>query len=145
MSYGLVFAQFGLLAALLWQVYSGWATIVLGTAGAALFAVSFALGAWTLTVNRLGNFNIIPEPKDDGQLVTQGPYQWIRHPMYSSVLLFAAGCAVVINGWWAWYTWASLLLVLWFKSSVEEHFLVGRFPQYVAYRQRSKRFVPWIW
>lgn len=145
MSYGLVFAQFGLLAALLWQVVSAWPDVTLGSPGAALLAVSIALGVWTLTVNRLGNFNVTPEPKEDGHMVTQGPYQWIRHPMYTSVLLFAAGLAVAIDGWWAWYTWGALLVVLWFKSELEEHFLIKHYSQYVAYRQRSKRFVPWVW
>jgi len=145
MSFGLVFAQFGLLAALLWQVYHAWPNLTFGTAGAALFAISIALGIWTLTVNRPGNFNVIPEPKEDGTLVTQGPYQWIRHPMYTSLLLFAAGCAVVIDGWWAWYTWGALLVILWFKSEVEEHLLIKHFPHYAAYRQQSKRFVPWVW
>jgi protein-S-isoprenylcysteine O-methyltransferase Ste14 len=145
MSYGLVFAQFGLLAALLWQVYTAWPDLIFGTVGAGLFAVSIALGIWTLTLNRPGNFNVTPEPRDNAQLVTLGPYQWIRHPMYTSLLLFAAGCAVVIDGWWAWYTWGALLVVLWFKSEVEELFLTKQFPQYVVYRQRTKRFVPFVW
>jgi protein-S-isoprenylcysteine O-methyltransferase Ste14 len=145
MSYGLVFAQFGLLAALLWQVYKAWPDLTFGTLGAALFATSIALGIWTLTLNRPGNFNVTPEPRDNAQLVTLGPYHWIRHPMYTSLLLFAAGCAVVIDGWWAWYTWGALLVVLWFKSEVEELFLTKQFPEYVVYRQRSKRFVPFVW
>lgn len=145
MSYGLVFAQFGLLTALLWQVYKAWPDLMFGTAGAGLFAVSIALGIWTLTQNRPGNFNVTPEPRDNAHLVTLGPYQWIRHPMYTSLLLFAAGCAVVIDGWWAWYTWGALLVVLWFKSEVEELFLTKQFPQYVVYRQRTKRFVPFVW
>lgn len=145
MSYGLVFAQFGLLAALVWQVYRAWPDLIFGTLGAGLFAVSIALGIWTLTQNRPGNFNVTPEPRDNAQLVTLGPYQWIRHPMYTSLLLFAAGCAVVIDGWWAWYTWGALLVVLWFKSEVEELFLAKQFPQYVVYRQRTKRFVPFVW
>ncbi|WP_243478215.1 methyltransferase family protein [Orrella daihaiensis] len=145
MSYGLVFAQFGLLAALVWQAYQAWPNLTFGVTGSTLFAVSIALGIWTLTVNRPGNFNVIPEPREGGQLVTQGPYQWIRHPMYSSLMLFAAGCATVIDGWWAWYSCGALVLVLWFKSEVEEHLLIKQFRQYEAYRQRSKRFVPMLW
>lgn len=145
MSYGLVFAQFGLLAALLWQVYRAWPAVTFGVWGAALFSVSIALGIWALTANRLGNFSILPEPTDNTRLVTFGPYQWVRHPMYTSLLLFAAGCAVVIDGWWAWFTWGALLVVLCFKSAVEEHLLAQRFSDYVAYQQRSKRFVPWVW
>jgi protein-S-isoprenylcysteine O-methyltransferase Ste14 len=145
MSYGLVFAQFGLLLVLLWQVQQAWPAVTFGTIGAALLAASVALGLWALVTNRPGNFNVVPEPHENGQLVTFGPYRWVRHPMYTSLLMFAAACAVVIDGWWAWYTWAMLLVVLWFKSAYEEHLLMQRFAQYKAYQDQTKRFLPWLW
>lgn len=144
MSAGLVFAQFGLLAALAWQVYAKWPAIALGNMAAGLFAMSIALGLWTLTVNRPGNFNVIPEPKAGACLVTKGPCQWIRHPMYSSLLLLAAGLAWVINGWWAWYTWLMLAIVLWFKSVIEERFLRDHFSAYTDYQTSTKRFIPFM-
>lgn len=144
MSAGLVFAQFGLLASLAWQVYAKWPAIELGSVSAGLFALSIALGLWTLTANRPGNFNVVPEPKTGGRLITKGPYQWIRHPMYTSLLLLATGLAWVIHGWWAWYTWITLAIVLWFKSVIEEHLLRKHFGAYADYQRRSKRFVPWV-
>jgi protein-S-isoprenylcysteine O-methyltransferase Ste14 len=144
MSFGLVFAQFGLIAALVYQVYSAWPNVRLETPAAALLALSIAMALWTLTVNRPGNFNIIPEPKEQGQLVTDGPYQWIRHPMYTCVLLFCAACALMIDGWWAWYSWIVLFAVLWFKSVVEEHLLLQRYSEYAQYKSRTKRFVPFL-
>src|ERR1700674_1641909 len=82
----LVAAQFGLIAWLIWpftpQVWSPTAL--------ALLACSIALGVWTLAHNRLGNFNIRPEPKASGGLVTSGPYRFVRLPMYSALLFFAA-------------------------------------------------------
>ena len=52
-----------------------------------LAGVSVALAVVTLLYNQPGNFNIRPTPKTWGTLVTSGPYHWIRHPMYTSVLL----------------------------------------------------------
>lgn len=144
MSGGLVFAQFGLLAALMWQVYTNWQIIVLDNVAIGLFALSLALGLWTLTANRPGNFNVVPEPKAGARLVTRGPYHRVRHPMYTSLLLFAAGLAWLIDGWWAWYAWISLAIVLWFKSVIEEHLLRKHFGAYADYQKRSKRFVPWL-
>jgi protein-S-isoprenylcysteine O-methyltransferase Ste14 len=73
---------------------------------AILMAVSsVGLFLWTLFHNRLGNFNIRPTPKSFGVLVTTGPYQQIRHPMYTSVLLGAAALALMsepLIGWTAW-------------------------------------------
>lgn len=144
MSFGLVLAQFGLLAALVWQVYLRWPHLQMSEAAAASLALAVALGVWTLMVNRPGNFNVVPEPKEDGRLVTTGPYEWIRHPMYTSVLLFAAGCALLIHGWWAWFTWLCLLLVLSFKALVEERMLLKQFAGYASYMRQTKRFLPGI-
>jgi protein-S-isoprenylcysteine O-methyltransferase Ste14 len=58
---------------------------------ATLWLSSAVLGLWTLSANHPGNFNIRPEPKVLGHLVTTGPYRWVRHPMYGAVLLLATG------------------------------------------------------
>lgn len=143
----LVAAQFGLLAVL--------ATLALmpgrwPTAGAALLlAAGAALGAWALSANRPGNFNIRPQPRDGAQFVHRGPYRWIRHPMYSALLLAGLGAVHMAGGGdapWALpaagVTWTALLAVLWGKSAVEEHALLRVFPGYADYRRRSGRFVP---
>lgn len=144
MNESLVFAQFGLLATLAWQVFYRWNTLSWGSTVAILLALAITLAAWTLTVNRPGNFRIVPEPKDGGQLITSGPYEWIRHPMYTSLLLLAAAAALLIDGWWAWFNWLALLVVLIFKLAVEEHLLQQHYPAYKDYQTRSKRLIPWV-
>ena len=70
-----------------------------------LVAASVTLAAWTLIHNRPGNFNIRPAPKPQGVLVTSGPYRWIRHPMYTSVVLGAGALAWIsgtLVGYAAW-------------------------------------------
>ena len=83
----LVALQFGLLV-MLAALAAG--NVMLGDipAGALMMAgIAVALIAWALIHNRPGNFNIRPAPKFRGVMVTTGPYRWIRHPMYTSVLL----------------------------------------------------------
>jgi protein-S-isoprenylcysteine O-methyltransferase Ste14 len=108
-----------------------------------LAATAVALFLWILMHNRLGNFNIQPMPKAQGVLVTSGPYRWIRHPMYSAVLLGGAALApmadVAAIGWGIWFC---LALVLWAKSVFEEQWMQERHPGYRAYMQVSKRFIP---
>ena len=113
------------------------ATLLLGGA-------SLALMAWTLLHNRLGNFNIRPLPKSFGTLVTSGPYRWIRHPMYSAVLLGAAALAVMAEPTPGWAVWACLALVLFVKSTFEERWMREQHPAYSDYAAASKRFVPLI-
>jgi protein-S-isoprenylcysteine O-methyltransferase Ste14 len=107
--------------------------------------ISLALAAWTLGHNRLGNFNIRPTPKDQGHLVTSGPYHWIRHPMYTSVFAGAAALACLSEPLAAWLAWAALVMVLSLKASVEERWMLEQYPAYGHYKQTSKRFLPWVY
>lgn len=110
-----------------------------------LALASVALAAWTLVHNRPGNFNIRPAPKAHGRLVTTGPYRWVRHPMYTSVLLGAAALAWTSSLPAAgWASWSALAAVLLLKSTLEERWMREKHPDYAAYTQRSKRFLPWL-
>ncbi len=140
----LVLLQFGLLTALgvlalplVLQGQTGFASWV-------LLALSGLLGGWTLLHNRVGNFNIHPQPKAQGVLVTSGPYRLMRHPMYSTVLLAAAALASVPHHGLAWLLWLALLATLLAKAMLEEHWLLEHHPLYAGYCGRCKRFVPWV-
>jgi protein-S-isoprenylcysteine O-methyltransferase Ste14 len=114
-------------------------------AGAWLVAVAGALlGLWALSCNRPGNFNIRPTPREGGQLVQQGPYRWIRHPMYTAVIACGLACAWVGNSFWGWPGLAALVAVLATKARFEEHWMLAGHPGYAAYRTRTWRFLPWI-
>ena len=102
------------------------------------------LAIWTLRHNRLGNFNIRPVPREHGKLVCSGPYRWIRHPMYTSVLLGAAALALASHPLAGWLAWFALVATLWVKSTLEERWMQLKHPRYTAYMQTSKRFLPWL-
>jgi protein-S-isoprenylcysteine O-methyltransferase Ste14 len=113
---------------------------------ATLFLLSMAvvLGVWTLGFNRWGNFNIRPELRSGARLVTRGPYRWIRHPMYASVLLAAAAVVWADPRWWRILLFAALAAVLVLKAVREEEYLRAAFPEYAAYASRTWRLVPLI-
>ena len=140
----LVALQFALLAALCVPV----AGVLLAGGIAAVswswvpMMLGLALGVWALTCNRPGNFNIRPTPRLGGQLVQSGPYRWVRHPMYSAVLLVAVGCAWVSASPWAVLALALLAAVLTVKATLEERWMLAQHAGYAAYRLRSRRFIP---
>lgn len=137
LQFGLLILQAALAAPKVLQgIISVGALLVTGAA--------IALAAWTLMHNRLGNFNIRPTPRVSGVLVTSGPYRWIRHPMYTSLLLGAGALAWTSSPVIGWLAWFALAVVLFLKSTLEEHWLCGHYPGYAAYRLVSKRFVPWL-
>ena len=136
----LVAAQFVLLAWLIWPLTpQAWSLPAL-----ALLLCSAAIGAWTLAHNRPGNFNIHPEPKASGRLVTSGPYRFVRNPMYCAVLLFAAAEVVAYADLWKIAAWFALALVLAAKAILEERGLRARFAGYAEYAQRVRRFIPGV-
>ena len=140
----LVVLQFGLLLLLAALAAPAIRQPAIPAAAWLLALGSGLLGAWTLAHNRLGNFNIRPTPKPRGVLVTSGPYRWIRHPMYTAVLLGAGALAWTSDSVPAWLACLALSLVLLLKSTLEEHWLRVQHPGYAAYCRTSKRFVPWL-
>jgi protein-S-isoprenylcysteine O-methyltransferase Ste14 len=138
----LVILQFGLLAVLGGRAVL--ASPAISFEVVAMLAGSAVLALWALDANRPGNFNIRPTPRHGGTLITSGPYRWIRHPMYTSVLLAAAAAAVTSFEPVDALLWLALLGVLLAKSSLEERALARRFPGYQDYRVRTTRFIPWL-
>ena len=138
----LVGLQFGLVAAVAVPAARPFLVGVAGAGPWLLMLSGLTLGTWALTCNRPGNFNIHPPPREGGQLVQSGPYRWIRHPMYSAVLLVAAACAWADASAWAWLAMAALAAVLSVKAGLEERWMAAKHPGYADYCSRTRRFVP---
>ena len=111
----------------------------------ALSALGAVVGLYTLTHNKLGNFGIYPEPIPDACLVTTGPYRWIRHPMYTSLLLFMLGIALYRDAWPNYLGLAMLFAALFGKMHSEERHLHTAFADYSEYVKRTHRLLPKIY
>lgn len=86
-----------------------------------------------------------PRPLPGGRLVTHGAYGLVRHPIYSAVILAAAGCGLVTENWLRLAM--TILLFIFFerKARVEERWLDEKYPDYAAYRTRVKKLIPWVY
>ena len=82
--------------------------------------------------------------KDEPELVTGGPYRFVRHPIYSGILLAAVGTAIALS--WPWLVLVALVGVyLAYSATVEERFLAEHFPaKYADYRRSTKMLVPFV-
>lgn len=106
---------------------------------------ALALGAWAIGAMRLGNINVMPEVKQGARLVQGGPYRYVRHPMYTALLL--ATLAVVLDDFSSarLAAWIILLLTLLVKLEREERFLAEHFSEYTAYRRVTKKLIPFLY
>jgi protein-S-isoprenylcysteine O-methyltransferase Ste14 len=107
-------------------------------------AVGIALGLWSLAAMGRKNLNIAPTVREGAELVIQGPYRYIRHPMYASVLLTV--WALIIDRFTLLRLVAGLILTadLAIKIFYEEEILKRHFREYPAYMERTKRIIPFI-
>ncbi len=108
-------------------------------------AAAILLGLWAITTMGLHQLRIQPEVHPNARLVMSGPYRWIRHPMYTSVLLFTAAALAADFSYQRAVIWIALLLTMHFKLHYEERLLCHHFPGYERYREQSWRLVPWVY
>ena len=89
------------------------------------------------------SFHAAADPTEGG-LVTTGPYAYLRHPIYASILYFVwAGAldnfSLPACGWAALVTAGAVARML-----MEERMLVDRYPAYAEYQRRVRRVVPFV-
>jgi protein-S-isoprenylcysteine O-methyltransferase Ste14 len=111
--------------------------------GFALFAVGLGFAVWA-RVHLGRNWGTPMTRKVEPELVTGGPYRWIRHPIYSGILLAAVGTAVVLTlSWLIAVGLAGVYFV--YSATVEERDLSEQFPDvYPPYKGSTKVLLPFV-
>lgn len=116
----LVVQYFGVLLMLLGLGFAVWARFVLGR-----------------------NWSGIVTVKEDHTLITRGPYGWVRHPIYTGILLALLGTAFTLGTILNLIEVPVVGLALWLKLRTEERFMLETFgEQYTAYGRRVKALIP---
>jgi protein-S-isoprenylcysteine O-methyltransferase Ste14 len=90
------------------------------------------------------SLTVVPIPKEEGQLSTSGLYRYVRHPMYSSVLLLALGISLSSGSIIKYLLTLALYFLFYLKSVYEEKYLRLKYPNYAEYSARISRFIPFM-
>ena len=106
--------------------------------------IGVPIGVWAIVTMGVRRVKVMPEPSSDAELVTSGPYRFVRHPMYTALLLFTGGLVFCPFAIWKGLAWCLLAAVLLAKLTIEEKHLRASFPGYEDYSRRTKRLLPWV-
>lgn len=110
-----------------------------------LLVVGGGVGLWALYIMGLRQVKVFPEVASQGKLIVSGPYRWVRHPMYTSVLLVTLAWTLGDPLSYRILLWVGLVMTLSVKLQYEERLLRERFPEYETYRRQTKRLIPFVW
>lgn len=113
--------------------------------GGMTLAFGLMLGAWTLATNRPDNFNINHKAKAGASLCFDGPYQFLKHPMYLALLLSLTGIVMMNLCWLSLLALLALVVLLERKARLEERSLIKRSGDYELYSRKTKRFIPCVY
>ena len=82
--------------------------------------------------------------KQGHELVTTGPYRFVRHPIYTGIGLALLGSTIVTPLWIVAFVCLTGYFV--YSARTEERIMTSQFPdQYPEYKDRTKMLVPFVW
>jgi protein-S-isoprenylcysteine O-methyltransferase Ste14 len=115
----------------------------LGWTGLTLCMLGFATAIWARVY--LGrNWGMPMSLKEEPELVTTGPYRYVRHPIYSGFLLAALGSIFSVGLVWI-IPFCVFGVYFIYSSFREDRLMAEQFPQtYSAYKKRTKRLIPFV-
>ena len=112
--------------------------------------ICLAVGLWLFYRSHVDlgtNWSITLQVREHHQLITQGVYKSIRHPMYSALFLYSLGQVLVLPNWIAGPSYLITFGILFvFRIRDEEGMMLEEFgDEYATYMAKTKRLVPGIW
>jgi protein-S-isoprenylcysteine O-methyltransferase Ste14 len=113
-----------------------------GAYSAGLTALGVAISIWARLA--LGsNWSGVVTLKEDHELIRQGPYRWVRHPIYTGILLSFAGTALIEGRLRGWLGFAMVWATFYFKARREENFLRQEFGEgFEEHTRKTGMFLP---
>jgi protein-S-isoprenylcysteine O-methyltransferase Ste14 len=123
-----------------WAPVGTWLSIV----GLVIFAAGIV--CFVAARQELGrNWSQTVSAKHEHELVTSGPYRYVRHPMYGAGLVACVGAAIVVGGPFVFMILTLLPIFLW-RVGAEDKLMTAQFPtQYPEYMQHTRALIPFVW
>ncbi len=125
------------------EFYGHPTTGALATIGAVLCIVGIAIAIWA-RVHLGRDWSPAPALKEGHELVTSGPYKFVRHPIYTGIILAVLGSTLTIPVWIIMFFVISGMFI--WRVHVEEELMMKQFPdKYPEYKKRTWALIPFVW
>ena len=113
--------------------------------GLLLFVMGLVWVGWAfLTLGQQHSGEVTIQPGH--QLITRGPYRWLRHPMYLGLIVFPLGVGLVFRSWVGVLLPLLLIGLFIWRIGDEEQLMRREFgEQWEVYCRRTWRFIPYIY
>lgn len=115
-------------------------------AAVVVMVAGWAIIIWAMANNPFFSATVRVQDDRDQQVMTGGPYQYVRHPGYVGAILYNAVTPLILGSLWAFVP--ALVVVLYFiiRTAAEDPTLQRELPGYAAYAQRVRyRLLPGVW
>ena len=104
---------------------------------------SFFLMIWARVTFKSRSFHLTANPTEGG-LVTNGPYRWLRHPIYAAIIYFSWACLIAFPKIEVLVAVLFITAGLFTRILLEEKALNKVYPEYAEYSKRAKKLIPFI-
>jgi protein-S-isoprenylcysteine O-methyltransferase Ste14 len=105
--------------------------------------VAVVLMLWARLTFGMRSFHAAANPTEGG-LVTTGPYRFVRHPIYSAILLFVWVGVLSHPALWPILLGALASAAIAVRIRAEETMVTERYPAYLEYAKRTRRVIPFL-
>ena len=114
--------------------------------GLAMYLLSTAFIMWVFRENSFAAPVVKVQAERHHRVISSGPYAFVRHPMYSGIMLFFAGVPLLLGSWWGVAIAPVFAVLFAIRARIEERALVDGLPDYADYAARVRyRLVPGLW
>jgi len=107
--------------------------------------LGFALVGWTLLTNPFASTAVRVQSERSHQVISHGPYGWVRHPMYLAVVIVTLGGRPAVGSWWAGPVLLPLLPIFVRRTLVEDRMIHEELGGYRRYATGVRwRVIPFV-
>lgn len=125
-----------------WAPAPDWLVMV----GYILLVIGFIGSAWAQAVNRHFEPSVRIQSDRDHQVISSGPYAYVRHPGYVFGSAIGVGAALALGSFWAVLPAILVIALLVVRTNLEDAMLQRELPGYAEFATKTPyKWIPGVW